>query len=117
MWCQAGRWRESIIGVPVAVPIRMWAGLCQLSMEVEKPTSSSNVSTPVRSAWNGATPMSRNCCSVKGSMAGSTAGPTIAFEVADHAVVEQQEAVAAGVLGVPVVVDGRPRRRCRSAGG
>jgi hypothetical protein len=37
--CQKARkkmfWRGSIIGVPVAEPMRMWAVLCQLSMEVE----------------------------------------------------------------------------------
>ena len=31
-------WRGSIIGVPVAVPMPMWAVLCQLSMAVENVT-------------------------------------------------------------------------------
>src|SRR5215210_1891966 len=38
-------WRESIIGVPVAISIPMWAVLCQLSIDIEKSRSSASAST------------------------------------------------------------------------
>jgi hypothetical protein len=80
-------------------------------MAVENAVRSPRVLTVDGSPSNTSTPMSRNSCSVNGSMARVDGRGNDGVEGADDTIVEQQEAVASGGLGVPVVMNGAETRQ------